>query len=434
MDIIFLVSLIALNGLFAMSEIALVTAKSGRLKKMAQRQASAQLALQLKETPTLFLSTIQIGITAIGILSGVFGEAILSAPFKLWLIEHGVEHDIASVFATAIVVIAITYFAIVVGELVPKRFAQNNAERIAVFVAYPIHWLAQLTKPFVALLSISTDALLRMMRQQDNQNENVTEEDIVALVREGTEKGVIEHQEQVMIDNLLYLNDRVATSLMTPRSDIHYLDIEQSIDEILKNLRQTQHSVWPVCRGGLDNMIGTISSKVLLDEYNDLSIAKLARLLRKPRFVPESMKGLSLLTYMQKTSSEMTFLVDEYGDVQGLVTHYDVLKSIAGQLGMAPQQVWAKQLKDESWQMDALMPLNEFKHKLDFAELEGEAEERFQTLNGFLIWLMGRVPSVGQRIHYQHWEFEVVVVKNNRIIQVRVRKAKEVPDNNDVEV
>ncbi|WP_104028842.1 hemolysin family protein [Vibrio jasicida] len=419
MDILLLVGLIALNGVFAMSEIALVTAKSGRLKKFAQHSASARLALQLKNNPTQFLSTIQIGITVIGILSGIFGEATLSVPFEHWLFAQGLEREVATILATAIVVVVITYFAIVVGELVPKRFAQNNAEHIAVLVAYPIHWLAKLTTPFVMLLTLSTESLLRLLRQ-NHTGEIVTEEDIFAVVSEGSECGAIEPQEQLMIRNLLHLNDRLALSLMTPRCDIHYLDLDLPLDAILKNLRQTQHSVWPVCKGGLDNIIGTISSKALLDEYDELSISRLAKLLKRSRFVPESMKGLPLLNYMQQTSTEMVFIVDEYGDVQGLVTHYDLLKSIAGELGMAPQQIWAKKQKDGSWIMDALIPMNELKYKLELSNIEGEESEGFQTLNGFLTWLIGRVPAQGETVEYQQWQFDVLQVKSNRITQVKV--------------
>lgn len=249
MDILLLVGLIALNGVFAMSEIALVTAKSGRLKKSAEHSSSARLALELKNNPTQFLSTIQIGITVIGILSGIFGEATLSVPFGHWLVAQGLEREIANILATAIVVVMITYFAIVIGELVPKRFAQNNAERIAVIVAYPIHWLAKLTTPFVMLLTVSTDTLLKLLRQ-NNAGEIVTEEDIFAVVSEGSECGAIEPQEQLMIRNLLHLNDRLALSLMTPRCDIHYLDLDLPLDAILRNLRQTQHSVLPSAKEG----------------------------------------------------------------------------------------------------------------------------------------------------------------------------------------
>ncbi|RTZ15314.1 HlyC/CorC family transporter [Vibrio aquaticus] len=420
MDIFILVGLITLNGIFAMSELALVAAKSSRLKKLAETQSSARLALELKNNPTRFLSTIQIGITAIGILSGIFGEATLSGPLAQWLIHNGLEPELASIVATASVVVIITYFAIVVGELVPKRFAQRNAERIAVIVAYPIHWLAMLTSPFVMLLSGSTDALLKLFRQHGNDNEQVTEEDIFAVVNEGSESGAIEPQEQEMIRNILYLNDRLVTSLMTPRCDIDYLDVELPIEQLLVLIRQTQHSVWPVCHGGLDNIIGTISSKVLLDQYEELSIEKVVRLARKPKYYPESMKGLPLLNQMQQNNGEMAFIVDEYGDIQGIVTHYDILESVAGELGQAPQHKWARQHQDGSWRMDALIPLNELKRRLALGALDGESIEGFQTLNGYLTWKAGKVPQKGEIIECEEWLFEILAATSSRIIEVKV--------------
>ncbi|WP_394145281.1 hemolysin family protein [Vibrio atypicus] len=422
MDVLLLFGLICLNGLFAMSEIALVTAKSNRLKKLAETQSSAAIALDLKNNPTQFLSTIQIGITAIGILSGIFGEAALSAPFSQWLIAQGLSADIANIFATMSVVVTITYFAIVVGELVPKRFAQSNAERIAVIVAYPIYGLAKVASPFVWLLSSSTDALLKLFRQKQDDGDQVTEDDIFAIMTEGSESGAIEPQEQQMIRNLLHLNDRLATSLMTPRCDIEFLDVTQPIEMILKRARQTQHSVWPVCHGSLDKIIGTISSKVLLDQYTDLSVAAIAKQVRRPRYVPESIKGLPLLNDMQQTNGEMAFIVDEYGDVQGLVTHYDLLEAIAGELGMAPQHLWAKKQADDSWVMDAMIPLNELKHRLELGLLDGEESEGFQTLNGFLTWKVGRVPESGEMLNYHGWQFEVLAVSHNRVLQVKARK------------
>ncbi len=422
MDIILLAGLIGLNGLFAMSEIALVAAKSGRLRKMAERQKSAQLALKLKNNPTLFLSTIQIGITAIGILSGIFGEAVLSAPF-FSLVALKRHRPGTCEYLSYGERSYIYYLLRDRSRRAGTQAARPKQRRANCHSRCLSNTLAIIVnQPFVKLLSVSTDAVLRLLGQKEGQSDCVTEEDIISLVREGSETGAIEQQELVMIRNLLHLNDRAVTSLMTPRSDIHHLDIDKPIEQALKELRQTKHSVWPVCRGGLDNIIGTVSSKNLLDEYEVLSAGKLAKMLRKPRFVPESMKGLALLNHMQQTSSEMAFLVDEYGDVQGLVTHYDLLKSIAGELGMAPQQVWAKLLADGSWIIDGLIPINELKHKLDIQELEGEFDEGFQTLNGFLSWQLGSVAKAGTHICYQQWDFEVLKVKNNRITQVRARR------------
>lgn len=224
---------------------------------------------------------------------------------------------VADYFSTACVVVGITYFAIVVGELVPKRIAQSHAESIAVKVARPIQIVSLLTKPFVFALSFSTQTLLKLLRVEDQNEDTVTEDDIQAMLSEGSQSGVIEPREQTMIGNIFHLNDRLVSSLMTPRRDIHSLDITQPIEQVINRIRSTKHSVFPVCRGNLEHVIGTVSSKLLLNHANDLSITTVVKLLKQPVYVPESMKGLTLIDYMQRSGAEMAFIVDEYGDIQG---------------------------------------------------------------------------------------------------------------------
>lgn len=243
MKILLLVGLIVLNGLFAMSEIALVAAKTSRLKRLAKKHKAAKVALDLKENPTRFLSTIQIGITVIGLLSGIVGEATLSVPLAQQMEIWGIEPSQANVLSTAIVIVGITYFAIVVGELVPKRFAQSQAENISVLVALPIYWISKLTTPFVILLSWSTEVLLKLLGQK-HQEDSITEDDIHAIVREGSESGAIEQDEQEMIRNILQLDDRLVSSLMTPRRDIDFIDIDQPIEQLLKRIRTIKHSTF----------------------------------------------------------------------------------------------------------------------------------------------------------------------------------------------
>ncbi|WP_117233592.1 hemolysin family protein [Vibrio maerlii] len=417
MKVLLLVGLIVLNGLFAMSEIALVAAKTSRLKRLAEKHRSAQIALQLKDDPTIFLSTIQIGITVIGLLSGIVGEATLSAPLAQSLISSGMDSSTAEVLSTLLVVVGITYFAIVVGELVPKRFAQSRAESIAVLVALPIYWLSRLTKPFVFALSISTETILKLFGDK-SQGEEVTEDDIHALVKEGSESGAIEQGEQEMIRNILQLDDRLVSSLMTPRRGINYLNIDKPMESTLKQIRATKHSVFPLCRGNLGEIIGTVSAKSMLND-DRLTCQSLVAMVKQPVYVPESMKALHLLTFFKQTGAEMAFIVDEYGDIQGLVTHYDVLEAIAGELSMEKQDLWSEKLEDGSLVVDALIPLSELKNRLDLSEIEGE-DEGFQTLNGMLTWLLGHLPAEGEVVHYQQWQFEVLKADSNRIIEVRV--------------
>ncbi len=423
MKILLLVGLIVLNGLFAMSEIALVAAKTSRLKRLAEKHKAAQIALNLKENPTRFLSTIQIGITVIGLLSGIVGEATLSAPLAQQMELWGIDPAQANVLSTAIVVVGITYFAIVVGELVPKRFAQSQAETIAVLVALPIHWISIITTPFVLALSWSTEMLLKLLGQK-NQEDSVTEDDIHALVREGSESGAIEQGEQEMIRNILQLDDRTVSSLMTPRREIDFIDIDQPLDTILKRIRSTKHTVFPVCRGHLEQMVGTVSAKALLNHANKLSIQTMVNLCKAPVYVPESMKGLRLLAYFKESGCEMAFIVDEYGDIQGVVTHYDVLEAIAGELSNNPNDLWAE-AQDDGWLLDALIPISELKNRLELSELEGESEG-YQTLNGLLTWMVGRLPEQGEVIRCQNWQFEVLVVEHNRIMTVKALPIEQV--------
>ncbi|MGF1910990.1 hemolysin family protein [Vibrio kasasachensis] len=416
MKILLLVGLIVLNGLFAMSEIALVAAKTSRLKRMAEKHKAAKVALDLKENPTRFLSTIQIGITVIGLLSGIVGEATLSVPLALQMELWGIEPAQANVFSTIIVVVGITYFAIVIGELVPKRFAQSQAETIAVLVALPIYWISKITTPFVFALSWSTEVLLKLLGKS-NQEDSVTEDDIHAIVREGSESGAIEQGEQEMIRNILQLDDRSVGSLMTPRRVIDFIDIDQPIELLLKRLRSTKHSVFPVCQGNLDKMVGTVSAKALLNQAHKLSVQVIVGLCKSPVYIPESMKGLRLLTYFKESGCEMAFIVDEYGDIQGVVTHYDVLEAIAGELSNNPNDLWAEPI-DGGWVFDASIPLNEVKNRLGFSEIQGE-DEGFQTLNGLLTWLVGRLPEQGEVISCQQWQFEILLVEHNRIVSVK---------------
>ncbi|RJX74261.1 HlyC/CorC family transporter [Vibrio sinensis] len=416
MKILLLVGLIVLNGLFAMSEIALVAAKNSRLKRLAEKHRAAQVALELKENPTRFLSTIQIGITVIGLLSGIVGEATLSVPLAAQLEVWGLDATQANILSTAVVVVGITYFAIVIGELVPKRFAQSQAETIAVLVALPIYWLSKITTPFVFALSASTEGILKLLGR-GNHEDSVTEDDIHALVKEGSESGVIERGEQEMIRNILQLDDRLVGSLMTPRRDIDFLDIDQPIEHFLKRIRSTKHSVFPLCQGHMNKIVGTVSAKALLNQANNLSMQVIMGLSKAPVYIPESMKGLRLLTYFKESGTEMAFIVDEYGDVQGLVTHYDVLEAIAGELSNNPNELWAEEVED-GLVIDGLIPISELKNRLELSEMDGESEG-FQTLNGWVTWSMGRLPEEGESIDCQQWHFEVISVENNRIVSVK---------------
>ncbi|MFZ0106604.1 MAG: hemolysin family protein, partial [Thiobacillus sp.] len=332
MEILFLLLLILLNGLFSMSELALATARRSRLTRLADDgDKSSQIAIELGDTPTRYLSTVQIGITSVGILSGIVGQAAFAAPLIVWLQTLGLDHDISYVAATGLVVIIITYVSIVIGELVPKRLAQFHPEGIARAVARPIRLLSQLTRPFVLLLSLSTDGLLRLMGKSQQAAPVVTEEEIRAMLEEGSVAGVIERQEHEMVRNVFRLDDRLLGSLMIPRADIVYLDLESPLDDNLKLVVESEHSRFPLCKGGLDEPIGIVTSKQLLNLTVKGEPIDLAVLAQTEVFVPESLTGMELLDHFRASGTQMALVVDEYGEVQGMVTLQDVLESVTGE-------------------------------------------------------------------------------------------------------
>lgn len=427
MEILFLVVLILLNGIFAMSEIALVTARRARLSRLAEDgDGSAAVALELHDEPTRFLSTVQIGITSIGVLSGIVGEAVLAAPFAVWLQGLGMEERASFIVATGLVVVVITYVAIVIGELVPKRIGQLNPEGIARLVARPMRLLAVLTHPFVRLLSISTDTLLRLMGQRAHAVQSVTEEEIHALIEEGSEAGVIEQQEHEMVRNVFRLDERQINSLMIPRSDIVYLDADRPIEENLQHIAASEHSRFPVCRGGLHNILGVVNAKQLLQQKIKGSQADLTAQLQPAVFVPETLTGMDLLRHFRTSGSQMVLVVDEYGEVLGLVTLQDVLEAVTGEfIPHNQEEAWAVQREDGSWLLDGLIPLPELKDRLGLKALPEEDKGRYHTLSGLMMWLLGRLPQTGDTADWEHWRLEVVDLDGKRVDKVLASRLPE---------
>jgi putative hemolysin len=427
MELLFLIALIVLNGLFAMSEIALVTARRARLSRLAEDgDGAAAVALKLHDEPTRFLSTIQIGITSIGILNGIVGEAVLAEPFALWMHELGLEKETSSIAATAMVVIVITYISIVVGELVPKRIAQFNPEGIGRLVARPMHLLSLLTRPFVKLLSLSTDTILKILGQREQPGQSVTEEEIHAMIDEGSEAGVIEDQEREMVRNVFRLDDRQIGSLMIPRADIVYLDVDRPIEENMQWIASSDHSRFPVCRGGLHDVLGVVNAKQLLTQKIKGNEANLAAQLQPAVFVPESLTGMDLLGHFRASGTQMVLVVDEYGEVQGLVTLQDVLEAVTGEFKPRNQEdAWAVQREDGSWLLDGLIPIPELKDKLDWKSVPEEEKSRYHTLSGLVMWLLGRLPHTGDKTTWEGWELEVVDLDGKRVDKVLALKLPE---------
>jgi putative hemolysin len=424
MEFAILFGLILLNGLFAMSEIALVTARKSKLQKMADEgDTSAAAALKLGEDPTKFLSAIQIGITSISILNGIVGESVFAPPLAVLLGSLGVPTSISGYVATAIVVVIITYFSIVLGELVPKRIGQISPEPLARVMAKPMLALATLTKPFVWLLSASTKLLLNIMLKPFGINaateQQVTEEEIHAIIEEGSEAGVIEDQERQMLRNVFRLDDRQMSSLMVPRADIAFLDIDLPLEENLKIVSESPHSRFPVCRGGLQDVLGVVSTKLMLSQQLRGETTDLQAHLTQPLYVPETLNGMELLEQFKASSVHMAFVVDEYGELQGMVTQQDLLEAITGEF--KPQHAedsWAVQRDDGSWLLDGNIPIPELKDLLSLKTVPEEDKQHYHTLAGMLLLEMGRVPQTGEAITWEGWKLEVIDMDAKRIDKV----------------
>ncbi|WP_448253765.1 hemolysin family protein [Ottowia oryzae] len=425
MNLLIIVFLTLLNGLFAMSELAVASSRKARLVAMEESgDSGAAAALQLMDRPTQFLSTVQVGITSIGMLNGIFGEAAFSAPLAVWLAGHGLSEGAASIAATAIVVIAITFTTIIFGELVPKRIGQMFPEAVARWISKPMTWLAMIAKPFVWLLSICTQAVLKLLRIDESSGRAVTEEELSASLEEGLDAGLIEEHEHQMVRNVFHLDDRSLTSMMVPRGDIKWLEADQTVVQALEYVARSgengTHSWYPVCRGGLDDVIGIISVAKLLELAR--TTEKVEKHVAPAAFVPETLSGLEMLEQLRARAGRLMFIVDEYGVVQGMMTPRDFLEAITGELKPgAHMDAWATPQADGAWILDGMMPVSELKSRLDIDDLPLEDKGRYNTVAGLMLAIWGHLPSVGDRVEIEGWVFEVVEMEGRRIDRVLAR-------------
>jgi putative hemolysin len=428
MDVALLVFLILLNAVFAMSEMALTASRKARLQVMVETgEAGAQAALDLHENPTKFLSVVQIGITSIGVLNGIVGDAAFSVPFATWLGQtFTIGERAAGIVATAMVVIVITFATIIFGELVPKRVGQMYPERVARLVARPMEWLYVVARPFVRMLSFSTQGTLRLLGIRDEPSRAVTEEEIAASLEEGLDAGIIEAQEHQMVRNVFRLDDRQVGSMMIPRAEIVWLDAAAPIEDVLRVMAEEEHSRYPVCRGGLHDVLGVVSAQSLLQQQMQGRPLSLTEQLRPPVFVPETLSGMELLDHFRGSGAQLVFVVDEYGEVQGVITVRDVLEAITGEFKTAREEdAWAVQRDDGSWLFDGLIPVPELKDRLDLKDLPEEDRGRYNTLAGMVMLLLGRLPLTADSVEWEGWRFEVVDLDGKRVDKVLATRLAE---------
>ena len=422
------VLLIFVNGIFALSEIAVVSARKTRLQQWADEgNASARAALELANNPNQFLATIQIGITLVGILAGAFGGATIATELAVilsditWLAPYG--HPLS----LTLVVLVITYLSLIVGELVPKRLALNNPERMAMAIAAPMQGLSRVAYPAVHLLGLSTEFLLRALGMKPSAEPPVTEEEIRALIEQGTQAGMFEEAEQEMVERVFRLGDRRVSAVMTPRTEIVWLDREASALEIRRTITESAHSRFLVADGSLDNVLGVVHAKDLLAHILGEQVVNLEATLQQPLYVPESMRALKVLELFKQSGTHIALVIDEYGGIQGLVTPSDILEAIVGDLPEAGEQVepLAVQRPDGSWLLDGMLPVDEFKDLFDLGELPGEDQGIYQTLAGFVIMQLGRIPAATDYFVWEGLKIEVVDMDGNRVDKVLVTPTRD---------
>jgi len=417
MEVAILAALILLNGAFAMSEIALISARGGLLHARAQEgDAGAAAALRLKHDPTGLLSTVQIGITCISIVSGIVGASALAPPLAAWLRESGVGASAAQHSSTALVVVLITYFSTVFGELVPKRLGQLNPEAVARRMARPMQWLATIGRPFVSLLTLSTRFSLAALGLKDERLRRVTEEEIHALLAEGSDAGVIEEHERDMVRNVFRLDDRKIGSFMVPRRDVVVVDLRLPWEQNAKRIESAEHTRYPVVRGGMRDIVGVISARQILTAAMHGNAPDLERV-QPAVYVPESLTGLELLQNFRASRAQFAFVVDEYGEVLGIVTLRDLLEAITGEFSpQRDEDQWAVARDDGSWLIDGMIPIPELKDLLALKAVP--EEERYHTFSGMLMVLLGRLPQTSDRATWERWRFEVVDMDGKRVDKV----------------
>jgi putative hemolysin len=420
MEVVIILILILLNGVFSMSEIALVSARKARLEHWANKgDEKAKAALKLANSPDKFLSTVQIGITLIGILTGIYSGENLKSDVAGVVSKIEMLRPYSSPIATTVIVIVITYFTLVLGELVPKRLGLAKPEFVAKSVARPMTWLSKITFPFIWLLSVSSNLIVRIFKLKSSDSQ-VTEEEIKAIINEGTSSGAIEETEQEIIERVFHLGDRNITSLMTHRTDIIWLDINESVESSKAKINTSLHSVYPVCEGQIDSIKGIISIKDLYAAAANNRFA-LKPLIKKPLFVPENNSAYQVLEKFKETQIHAAFIVDEYGTFLGMITLNDILEAIVGDMPETGQDDYAMVKRDDgSYLVDAQLPFFDFLSEFDKEDWMAEFEQEFDTMAGFILHHLEHIPQTGERFEWRGFSFEIVDMDAHRIDKVLV--------------
>jgi putative hemolysin len=424
-EILFILILILINGFFSMSELALISSRKVRLEQRAEDgDKGAQSALELLKNSSRLLSAVQIGITLVGIFTGALGGATLAERMAVWLANVPWLVPYAGGISIFLVVIVTTYLSLVIGELIPKRIALNNPEKIASMVSGFMKFLSKAMSPIVRLLAASTDLGLKIIGMSASKEPPITEEEIKGLIEQGAQVGVFGAVEQDMVEGVFRFNDRSINAIMTPRTEIEWLDANDTPEQLLKQIMDSSHSRFPVAQSSLDNVVGILNAKDVLEKFITNTPFNLLDMVTKPIWVPENTPAMRMLEMVREGGTHEVMIVDEYGGLQGMATLFDILESIVGEIPSADESSESEIIirEDGSYLLDGLLPIDELKELLDVDELPEEDKVGFQTVGGFVMNQIGSIPAAGQHFHLLNYRFEVMDMDDRRVDKVLLSK------------
>lgn len=424
MELLIILLLILLNGVFAMSEIAMVASKKSRLQAMSKKgDLTAKKALDLSQNPGKLLSTVQIGITLIGILLGIYSGASIEQKLQAWLSGFPLVQPYSGPLAVTIIVILLTFFSLVLGELVPKRIGLTMPESIARIVALPMYWISLIAAPFVWLLTFTTDIIMRILNIRNKDGHKVTEDDIRAMVQEGTESGVVQEIEQDIVENVFHLGDRKIKTLMTQRSDIEWIDADEPSEMIRKQISESAHHSIPVCKTDLDHVVGILNAKDVLNRMLLGGAFEMDKCIKPAIYLSETSSAFKALETFRESRQRIAIVVDEFGSIQGLLTMGDLVDALIGDFAKElHEQKEIIPRDDGSYLVDAALPFPEF---MRYFELEAEDDPEFSkinTLGGLIFYIAKRIPETGFKLTWKNLSMEIIDMDGRRVDKVLVRK------------
>ncbi|HMM20047.1 MAG TPA: hemolysin family protein [Selenomonadales bacterium] len=432
LEMVIIFMLIIANGIFAMTEIAIVSSRKARLeRKAADGSSGAKAALELANDPTQLLSTVQVGISAIGVVTGAYGGATIAQAFAVYLKPLPFIGAYSNAVSMVLVIALITYVSLIIGELVPKKMALNNPEPIAAFIAIPMKYFAKAFSPLVRLLSASTEFALKVLRVKGPKEPGVTEEEIKIMISEGAAIGTFEETEREIVERVFRLGDLRVSALMTPRTQVDWIDLEDDDPQIWQTITESSHSMLPVARGSLDDIVGVVFIRDILATRGQATLP-IEEKTQEPLFVPRSLRAFKLLEQFQQSGMHIAFVMDEFGGMIGLVTLHDILEQLVGELPQEREEdPEIIQRDDNSWLLDGLLSIEEFKELFEIEEMPAEDRDHYQTVGGFITSYIGSMPKTGDSFEWADLKFEIVDMDRMRIDKVIVSKLAADMDDSD---